>query len=131
AGLALLRLLRQTFALDPGEIAARREAAVLVQHIGNGAGHTGSKVAAGAAEHHHDAAGHVFAAMVPGALDHGHGTGIAHGKPLAGYPAEIAFALDRAVEHCIADDDRLLRHDAGVASRARDAPPPGEPLAAV
>ena len=129
--LARLFFLRQRFELDHGEIAARREAAVLVQHIGNAAGHTGSKVAAGAAEHHHDAAGHVFAAMVPGALDHGDGTGIAHGKPLAGNAAEIAFAFDRTVEHCIADDDRLLRHDAGVGSRARDEPATRESLADV
>src|SRR5258707_5551588 len=83
---ALTRLffLRQRLELDHGEVAARSEAAVLVQHIGDAAGHTGSKIAAGAAEYDDDAAGHVFAAMVAGALDHGDGARIAHRKTLPG-----------------------------------------------
>ena len=92
-----------------------REGAVLVEHIGDAARHAGGEVAAGAAEHHHDAAGHVFAAMVAGAFDHRDGAGIAHREALAGDAAEIALALDRAVQHGVADDDRFLRHDAGVA----------------
>ena len=61
--------------------------------------------------HHDDAAGHVFAAMVADALDDGDGAGIAHREALARDAAEIAFALDRAVEHGVADDDRFLRHE--------------------
>src|SRR5262245_10621816 len=69
--------------------------------------------------------------MVAGTLDHGDGPGVAHGKSLAGYPTEIAFAFDGAVEHCIADDDRFLRDDTGVGGRARDDAPTREPLADV
>ena len=57
--------------------------------------------------------------MIAGAFDHGDGAGIAHGETLAGDAAE-AFALDRAVEHGVADDDRFLRHDAGVGGGAHD-----------
>ena len=72
------------------------------------------------AEHDDDAAGHVFAAMVAGAFDDRDGAGVAHREALAGDAAEIAFARDRAVEHGVADDDRLLRHDAGVGRRPDD-----------
>ena len=67
--------------------------------------------------------GHVFAAMVAGALDHRGRAGVAHREALAGDATEIAFAGDRAVQHGVADDDRLLGHDAGVAWRSdHDAP---------
>ena len=46
--------------------------------------------------------------------------GIAHREALAGDAAEIAFAGDRAVEHGVADDDRFLRHDAGIDRRPHD-----------
>ena len=58
--------------------------------------------------------------MIAGALDHGGGAGIAHREALAGDAAEIAFAGDRAVQHGVADDDRFLRHDAGVGRRPDD-----------
>ena len=45
--------------------------------------------------------------MVAGAFDHGDGAGIAHGEALAGNAAEIALAGDGAVQHGVADDDRL------------------------
>ena len=102
---ARLLFLGQRLQLDHGEIAARGEGAVLVQHVGDAAGHSGREVAAGAAEHDHDAAGHVFAAMVAGALDHADRAGIAHGETLASDTAEVAFAFDRAVEHRVADNN--------------------------
>src|SRR5690606_25388602 len=39
-------------------------------------------------------------------------------EALAGNAAEIAFAFDGAVKHGVADDNRLLRHYAGIFSRA-------------
>ena len=102
---------------------------VLVEHIGDAARHAGREVAAGLAEDDDDAAGHVFAAMVAGALDDGDGAGVADGEALAGDAAEVALAGDRAVEHGVADDDRLLGHDAGVLRRAHDDAAAGEALA--
>ena len=69
--------------------------------------------------------------MVAGAFDHGDGAGIAHREALAGDAAEVAFALDRAVEHGGADYDRALRHDGGVGGGAHDDAPAGESLADV
>ena len=102
---------RNRLQLDHRHIATRLEGAVFVQHVSDAARHTRGEIASGATEHHHHAAGHVFAAMVAGAFDHRDGAGIAHGETLAGYAAEIAFALDRAIHHGIADNDRFLRHD--------------------
>src|SRR5258707_12223306 len=87
------------FKLDHGEVAARREAAVLVEHVGDAARHAGREVAARRPDHHHDAARHVLAAVIAGALDHRDGAGIANREALAGDAAEIDLALDRAVRH--------------------------------
>ena len=84
---------------------------LLVEHIGDAARHAGCEVAAGLADDDDDAAGHVFAAMVADAFDDGDRARIAHGEALAGDAAEVALALGRAVEHGVADDDRLLRDD--------------------
>ena len=124
-----LLLGRHRLELDHRHVAARGERAVLVEHVGDAARHAGGEVAAGAAEHDDDAAGHVFAAVVAGALDHGDGAGIAHREALAGDAAEIALAFDRAVEHGVADDDRFLRHDAGIGAAAGSMMrPPESPL---
>src|SRR5262249_578062 len=96
---------------------------------GDAARHAGREVAPGAAEHHHDAARHVLAAVVAGALDHGDRARVAHREALARDAAEIALARDRAVQHRVADDDRLLGHDAGVARRPHDDPPARRALA--
>ena len=111
---------RDRLEIDHGEVAAPLEIALLIQHIGDAARHAGGEIASRRPDHHHHAAGHIFAAMVAGAFDHGDGAGIAHGKALAGDAAEIAFARDGAVQHRIADDDRLLRHDGRVRRRADD-----------
>ena len=98
-------------------VAALGEVAVLVEHIGDAARHAGREVAARRPEHDHDAARHVFAAMVARALDDRDRAGVAHREALARDAAEVALARDGAVEHRVADDDRLLRHDLGRASR--------------
>src|SRR5262249_14471490 len=127
-----LLLLHYRLELDHREIAAARERAVLVEHIGDAARHAGREIAAGRAEHHNDAAGHVLAAMVAGALHHRHCARVAHREALPSDAAEIALALDRAVEQGVADDEGSLRHDGGrLARRIGDDAPAGETLAGV
>ena len=105
------------------------EVAVFVEHIGDAARHAGREIAAGLAEHDHDAAGHVLAAMVAGALDHRDGAGIAHREPFARDAAEIALARDGAVQHGVADDDRLFRRDPAMRRGGRTmSRPPDRPL---
>ncbi len=67
--------------------------------------------------------------MVAGAFDDGRRARIAHGETLAGDAAEIAFAGNGAVHHRIADDDRLLRDDAGLRGRAHHDTAAGKTLA--
>ena len=89
-----------------------------VQHIGYAARHARREIAAGRAEHDDNAAGHVFAAVIADALDHRNGARVAHRKTFASDAAEIDLAGNRAIEHGIADDDRLFRHDlSGLARR--------------
>src|SRR5207245_10664434 len=65
----------------------------------------------------------------PGACADRTRTGVAQREALAGDAAEIAFALDRAIHHGIADDDRLFRHDAGIVRRLDDNAAAGKALA--
>jgi len=55
--------------------------------------------------------------MVASALNDRNRAGIAYGEALAGDAAEIAFALDRAVQHGVADDESTLRNDFGLCRR--------------
>src|SRR5580704_627183 len=93
---------------DHRHVATLSEGPRLVEHVGNAAGHAGRKIAASLTNYDDDAAGHVLAAVIADALDDSDRPGVAHAEPLAGYPAEVAFSCDCAVEHGVADDDRLL-----------------------
>src|SRR5262249_7662763 len=115
--------------LDHRHVAAGLEGAVLVEHIGYAARHAGGKISSGLSEHDHHAAGHVFAAVVAGALDDRDGAWIADPEAFAGDAAEVAFTLDRAIEHGVADDDRLFRHEAAVGGGTDDDAAAGETLA--
>ena len=117
-------LFRNGLQVDHGEVAALGEIAGLVQHIGDAAGHAGREITAGIADDDDDAAGHVFAAMVSDAFHDCDGAGIADGEALTGNAAEIAFALDRAVEHRVADDDGVFRRDFRRRFRRIDDHPP-------
>ena len=65
-------LLWHRLKLNHRKIAARSEAVVLIEHIGDAARHAGGKIAPGAAKHDHHSARHIFAAMIAGALDDCH-----------------------------------------------------------
>src|ERR1700719_5099059 len=67
--------------------------------------------------------------MIAGAFDYGDRAGVAHREALAGNAAEIAFTLDRAIHHGVADDDGFFRHDAGIARRLDDDAAAGQALA--
>src|SRR5262249_4300977 len=91
--------------------------------------HARREITSGATEHHNDAARHVFAAVVARAFDDGNGARVADGEAFASHAAEITLALDRAVQHRVADNDRLLRHDPGICGRPDNEAPAGQPLA--
>src|SRR6185312_9850082 len=116
-------LARHRLEIDHGEVAAALEIAFLIQHIGDAARHASGEVAARRPDHHHYTTGHIFAAVVAGALDDGNGARVAHGEALAGDATEVALAGDGAVEHGVADDDRLFRHDGRLFHRADDDAP--------
>src|SRR5258706_985012 len=115
--------------LDHRHVAALREVALFVEHVGDAAGHSRGEVASRLAEDHDGSAGHVLAAVIAHALDDGGGAGIAHAEALAGHAAEVRFAADRAVHYPIADDDVLLRNNGRVLRGMDDDPPPGQALA--
>ena len=52
-------------------VAAARELAVVVEHVGDAAAHARREVPPGPAEHDDAPAGHVFAAVIADALDDG------------------------------------------------------------
>src|SRR5262249_43604313 len=97
-------LLEYGLKFDHGQVAQRRESAIVIEHIGNPARHAGRKISSGIAEHNHNAARHVFAAVVARALDNRDGTGIADRETLARNTSKIAFPRYRSVQHGVADD---------------------------
>ena len=90
-----------------------RKRAGLVQDEGLAAAHAGREVAPRGPEDDDAAAGHVLAAVVADAFDDGLGAAVAHGEALAGDAADERLAVRRAVEHDVADEDVLLRREAG------------------
>ena len=100
--------LDQRFQVDHLAVAAARELAVGVEHVGDAAAHAGREVAPGPAEHDDAAAGHVLAAVIADAFDDHRGAAVAHAEPLAGHAADERLAAGRAVERDVADDDVLL-----------------------
>ncbi len=115
-----LVLARDRLEIDHGHVAALLEIALLIEHVSDTAGHTGCEIPPRRADDDHHAAGHVFAAMIPGALDHGDGAGVPDSEALAANATEIALTGNGAIKHGIADNDRLLGHDARVFRRAHD-----------
>ena len=109
----------QGFGPDHFVVDSAAEGAFPVDHIGDASGHTGCKVAPGAAEHDHPAAGHVLAGMVADPFDHGGGAGVAHGKAFAGHPANVGFTGCGTVQRDVADDDVLFGAE-GAARRRVD-----------
>src|SRR5262245_18354253 len=85
--------------VDHRQIAAPLETSILVQHIGDAAGHARREVAPCGPDHDDDATRHVFAAVIARTLHHGHGARVAHGEALTGDAAEIAFPADGAIKH--------------------------------
>src|SRR6185437_5058127 len=65
------------------------------------------------------------------ALDDGKRARVAHREALAGDAAEEAFAAHRAIEHGVADDDRLVALERAVMRRVDDEAPAGDAFAAV
>ena len=84
------------------------EIPVLIQHIGDAAGHAGCKVFAGLAQHHHGAAGHVLTAVVAHALHNGGSTRVADAEALAGHTGDEHLTGGGTVEGHVAGDDVLL-----------------------
>ncbi len=109
---------RHRLQLDHRHVATLREIAFLIKHIGDAARHARREIAPRLPDHDNHAAGHIFAAVVAHTFDNRNRTGVAHGETLARNAAEIALAFKRAVEHRIADDDRILGDDARVFRRA-------------
>src|SRR5262249_23475476 len=84
--------------------------ASLVQHVGDTAGHAGSKVATCPTEYHYAPTRHILTAMVPNGFDHGPHTAIADTEALTSHATNICFATGGSIKCYIADNDVLFRH---------------------
>ena len=121
----------EPFDLDHLVVDALLEVAVLVDHVGDAAAHPGSEVPAGFADHDDTSTGHVLAAVVADPFDDGDGAGVADGETFPGSSVEVAVAGDGAIQHGVADDDVLFRHDRAGWFGLDDDPPTGQSLADV
>ena len=110
-------------------IAAAREAAVGVEHVGDAAAHARREVAAGPADHDDAPRGHVLAAVIADAFDHGKRAAVADREPLAGDAAHVGLAAGRAVEADVADDHVLVGRERRLPRRIHDQLAARQPLA--
>src|SRR5690606_19546158 len=91
-------------------VASVCEAVLGVEHVGDAAAHTRSKVLACWSQYKRDAARHVFTAMFAYTLHDGGSATVPHAKPFTSSPVEECTPGRRAVQHNIAGDDVLFRH---------------------
>ena len=117
-----LRVLDAAHALqgDHFGVVAGGELLVLVEDVGDALGHTRAEVAARLSEHDDEARRHVLAAVVAGALDHRRRAAVPHREALTGAARREETPAGRAVEHGVADDDVLVRREAGALRRLDD-----------
>src|SRR5689334_10278433 len=69
--------------------------------------------------------------MVASALDHRDCSGITDREPLAGNAAEVALTGNGAIQHRVADDDRLFRDNSSVRRRPHHDPAAGKSFAQI
>ena len=107
----------QFFQADHLHVAAWREIAGLIQHVGDAAAHARGEIAAGLAEHDHAPAGHVFATMVADGFHDGVHAAVADAETFARHAADVNLAGRRAVKRHVADDDVFLGDECGTLRR--------------
>src|SRR5690606_1874252 len=81
---------------------------VQVQHIGEPAGHAGTKVVAGGPQHGDQATGHVFAAVIASTFNHGMGAGVTNRKALTGGAGRKQLATSCAIQTGVTDNGGVL-----------------------
>ena len=86
---------------------------VFVQHIRHAARHTGGKVIAGSAQNDNGAACHIFTPVFAHALGNGNRSGISYTEPFTGDSVDKCLTAGCAVQRNVADDDIILRPEAG------------------
>ena len=79
--------------VDHFPVAASREVAGFIQHVGDAARHTRAEVATGGAQHDHPPARHIFAAVIADRLDHRVHATVSDAEPLAGHPTDVSLPL--------------------------------------
>ena len=105
--------------------------AVLIQHIGDTAAHTGSKVFADLTDNHHAAAGHVFTSVIAYTLDNSHGTGVSDTETLTGHTVDVGFTVGRTVQCHVTDNDVLILFVFNACRRIHDQLTAGQSLTKV
>src|SRR5450830_1012862 len=84
------------------------EGVVLVEHVGETAGHARAEVVASLAQNRDKTTGHVFAAVIARAFNHGVGTGVTHRETLTRRTRRKQLAAGCAVQAGVADDGTVL-----------------------
>mmetsp|Transcript_213 Transcript_213/g.556 ORF Transcript_213/g.556 Transcript_213/m.556 type:complete len:772 (+) Transcript_213:552-2867(+) len=92
------------------------EVGLRVPYPGNATAHARAEVLANLAKHYHAAPGHVLTAVVARTLDDGPGARVPHREALSAESTDQADSRGGSVEGSVADDDVLLRHEAGLDS---------------
>src|SRR6266851_1074901 len=117
--------------LDHPHVALAREAAILIEDVGDATAHPRREIPSGPAQHDDGAARHVLTSVIANALDHRACAAVAHREAFTGEAAEERLAGGGSVERDVADQDILLSLETGDARRPDRHEAAGESLAAI
>ncbi len=117
--------------LDHPHVTLLFQLAELVEHEGDAAAHSRGEVPARAAQHDDRAASHVLAAVIADSFDYGDRSTVPHCEALARNSRDVRFARRRAVEHRVANENRLVGNELRGTGMPHDQPPAGQSLSDV
>src|SRR6056297_2584566 len=95
---------RHLLNIHRGRVTAPAEAVVVIEYIGQTAGHARGKIAPGTPQADNPTGGHIFTAMVTGSFNHRRHAGVTDTKPLSGTSGQKSLTSGRAIKHGVAND---------------------------
>src|SRR5437763_1467643 len=116
----LLLIVGAPLGADELRVEAQGQRAGGIEDVRDSAAHARSEVEADLSDHDDASCGHVLARVVAGAFDDGRRARVPNGEALAGTACAEELAACRAVEHRVAEQDRIT----GIVGRRNDDDPP-------
>ena len=103
--------LRHVNEIDQPLVALALQLAELIEHECNSAAHPRAEVSPDASEHDDGPTCHVLAAVIADSFHDRDRTAVTHGEALSSNSSEVRLPRRRAIEHGVANENRLVRNE--------------------